>query len=95
MTYLVALAPYSLKSTLFDIKEQVQENAIIPAICYPELKVYESYMDMSKVYNQCTYHTRFFLAVHVDDFKVVRFIKKGKFDVLHTDYMLDIRNKHL
>ena len=50
VTYLIALAPYSLKSTLFDIKEQVQENAIIPAICYPELKVYENYMDMSKVY---------------------------------------------
>ena len=50
VTYLIALAPYSLKSTLFDIKEQVQENAIIPAICYLELKVYESYMDMSKVY---------------------------------------------
>lgn len=50
VTYLIVLAPYSLKSTLFDIKEQVQENAIIPAICYPELKVYENYMDMSKVY---------------------------------------------
>lgn len=93
VTYLIALAPYSLKSTLFDIKEQVPENAIIPAICYPELKVYESYMDMSKVYivNKTVKKDSSLQALMMA-LRVTRFIKKGKFDVIHTDCMLGMWN---
>lgn len=93
VTYLIALAPYSLKSTLFDIKEQVPENAIIPAICYPELKVYESYMDMSKVYivNRTVKKDSSLQALMMA-LRVTRFIKKGKFDVIHTDCMLGMWN---
>lgn len=93
VTYLIALAPYSLKSTLFDIKEQVPENAIIPAICYPELKVYESYMDMSKVYivNRTVKKDSSPQALMMA-LRVTRFIKKGKFDVIHTDCMLGMWN---
>lgn len=93
VTYLIALAPYSLKSTLFDIKEQVQENAIIPAICYPELKVYENYMDMSKVYivNRTIMQDSSLQALMMA-LRVTRFIKKGKFDVIHTDCMLGMWN---
>ena len=50
ITYLILLAPYSLRSTLIDIKEQINETAIFPATRYSELKVYDQYMDMSKVY---------------------------------------------
>lgn len=93
VTYLIALAPYSLKSTLFDIKEQVPENAIIPAISYPELKVYESYMDMSKVYivNRTVKKDSSLQALMMA-LRVTRFIKKGKFDVIHTDCMLGMWN---
>lgn len=93
VTYLIALAPYSLKSTLFDIKEQVQENAIIPAICCLELKVYESYMDMSKVYivNRTVKKDSSLQALMMA-LRVTRFIKKGKFDVIHTDCMLGMWN---
>lgn len=93
VTYLIALAPYSLKSTLFDIKEQVPENAIIPAICYPELKVYESYMDMSKVYivNRTVKKDSSPQALMMA-LRVTRFIKKGKFDVIHTDCMFGMWN---
>lgn len=93
VTYLIALAPYSLKSTLFDIKEQVPENAIIPAICYPELKVYENYMDMSKVYivNRTIMQDSSLQALMMA-LRVTRFIKKGKFDVIHTDCMLGMWN---
>ena len=45
VTYLIALAPYSLKSTLFEINEQLPVNAIIAATRYPELMVYKNYMD--------------------------------------------------
>ena len=93
VTYLIALAPYSLKSTLFDIKEQVPENAIIPAICYPELKVYENYMDMSKVYivNRTIMQDSSLQALMMA-LRVTRFIKKRKFDVIHTDCMLGMWN---
>ena len=93
VTYLIALAPYSLKSTLFDIKEQVPENAIIPAINYPELKVYDSYMDMSKVYivNRTVKKDSSLQALMMA-LRVTRFIKKGKFDVIHTDCMLGMWN---
>lgn len=93
VTYLIALAPYSLKSTLFDIKEQVQDNAIIPATCYPELKVYENYMDMSKVYivNRTIMQDSSLQSLKMT-LKVVWFIKKGKFDVIHTDSMLGMWN---
>ena len=93
VTYLIALAPYSLTSTLFDIKKQVQENAIIPATCYPELKVYENYMDMSKVYivNRTIMQDSSLQSLKMT-LKIVRFIKKGKFDVIHTDCMLGMWN---
>lgn len=89
VTYLIALAPYSLNSTLFNIKEQVQENAIIPATLYPELKAYENYMDMNKVYivNRTIMQDSSLQSLKMT-LKVVQFIKKGQFDVIHTDCML-------
>lgn len=93
VTYLIALTPYSLKSTLFNIKEQVQENAIIPATYYPELKVYENYMDMNKVYivNRTIMQDSSLQSLKMT-LKVVWFIKKEKFDVIHTDSMLSMWN---
>lgn len=93
VTYLIALTPYSLKSTLFNIKEQVQENAIIPATYYPELKVYENYMDMSKVYivNRTIMQDSSLQSLKMT-LKVVWFIKKEKFDVIHTGSMLSMWN---
>lgn len=93
VTYLIALAPYNLKSTLFDIKEQIAENAIIPAAQYPDLKVYENYMDMSKVYivNRTVKQDSSPQALRIT-LKVARFIRKGRFDVVHTDCMLGMWN---
>jgi len=89
VTCLISLAPYSLKSTLFDIKEQIPENDIIPATRYPELKAYEKYMDMSQVYiaNRTVRQDSSLQSLMMTG-KVVRFIKKGKFDIVHTDCML-------
>lgn len=93
VTYIIKLAPYSLKSTLFNIKEQIPENSIFPAVRYPELKIYESYMDMSKVYiaNQIVMQDSSLQSLRMT-LKVVRFIKKGQFDVVHTDSMLGMWN---
>lgn len=89
VTYLIKLAPYSLKTTLFDIKEQIQENAIIPATRYSELRAYEKYMDMSKVFIlNCAIKKDSSLQALMMTLKVAWFICKENFDVIHTDCML-------
>lgn len=93
VTYLIMLAPYSLKSTLFDIKEQISENDIIPATRYPEMRVYEKYMDMSRVFiaNRTVKQDSSLQALKMT-LRMARFIRKGKFDVIHTDCMLGMWN---
>lgn len=93
VTYLIMLAPYSKKSTLFDIKEMISENAIIPATRYPEMKLYEKYMDMSKVFiaNRNVMQDSSPQALMMT-LRMARFIRKGKFDVVHTDCMLGLWN---
>lgn len=93
VTYLIALAPYSLKSTLFDINRQLPVNAIISAARYPELRVYENYMDMSKVYiiNRTVERDSSLQSLAMT-LEVARFIQKGKFDVIHTDCMFSMWN---
>lgn len=93
VTYLISLAPYSLKSTLFNVKEQIQENGIIPATRYSELKVYEKYMDMDKVFivNRTVMQDSSLQSLKMT-LKIIRFIKNGNFDVIHTDCMLGMWN---
>lgn len=93
VTYLISLAPYSLKSTLFNVKEQIQENEIIPATRYSEMKVYEKYMGMSKVFiaNRTVMQDSSLQSLKMA-LKVIRFIKNGNFDVIHTDCMLGMWN---
>ena len=93
VTYLILLTPYSLKSTLFSIKNQIKRNEIIPATEYSELKRYEKYMDMCKTFiaNRVANRDSSFLSL-VMTFKIISFIKKGKFDVIHTDCMFSMWN---
>lgn len=93
VTYLIMLAPYNLKSTLFDIKEQIPEDDIIPATRYPEMRVYEKYMDMSRVFivNRTVKQDSSLAALRMT-VKMARFIRNGKFDVIHTDCMLGMWN---
>lgn len=93
VTYLIKLTPHSLKSTLFNINELIQENNIIPVTRYPELRVYENYIDMSKVYiANHTIKQDSSLQSLAMTLKIVRFIQKGKFDVVHTDCMFSMWN---
>lgn len=93
VTYLIKLTPHSLKSTLFNINELIQENNIIPVTRYPELRVYENYIDMSKVYiANHTIKQDSSLQSLAMTLKIIRFIQKGKFDVVHTDCMFSMWN---
>lgn len=93
VTYLIMLDPYSLKSTLFNIRRQIPENGIIPAIWYPELKVYESYLDMSKIFiaNYTAKKRSSFQALKMS-LKIAKLIRNGNYDIVHTDCMLGMWN---
>ena len=86
VTYLIHLTPYSLKSTLFNIKKQIKKNAIIPANYYPELKVYEEYMNLNKTFiiNQTSKQDSSVSTLCLL-IKLISFIYKEKFDIIHTD----------
>lgn len=89
VTYLILLAPFSLKSTLFDIKQQINETAILPATIYPELKVYENYMDMSKVFiaNRISRKSYSFSYWKLN-LLLYKFIKDGNYDIIHSDIFI-------
>ena len=93
VAYLIKLTPYSLKSTLFNIKELIQEDDIIPATRYPELKVYENYMDMGKIYivNHTIKQDSSLKSLKMT-LKISDFIQNGRFDIIHSDSIFGMWN---
>lgn len=93
VAYLIKLTPYSLKSTLFNIKELIQEDDIIPATRYPELKVYENYMDMGKIYivNHTIKQDSSLKSLKMT-LKISDFIQDGRFDIIHSDSIFGMWN---
>lgn len=85
VTYLIDIFPFNKKSTLFDIKKLMPKDGIYPATCFPELKAYSSYMDLSKVYivNHTMKQQRFPQNLLLT-LKVISFIIKEHYDVVHT-----------
>lgn len=89
VTYLIVLPPFSLKSTLFNIKKQIPKTAIIPATDYDEFQPYSKYMDMNKVFiANRTGQSGYSLSFWKHKYDLYRFIKNGRFDIIHTDVML-------
>lgn len=86
VTYLMLLPPFSLKSTLFDIKNQIPNTSIFKATEYKEFKIYETYMDMSKVYiaNRTGYNA-LSLSYWKHKYDLFHFINTGNFDIIHSD----------
>lgn len=93
ITYLINLHPRNLRKTLFNIKTQLQRNDIIPISEYQEFEIYGKYMDLSKVYviNCISNKGLSFASFHMTQ-KVIKFIKEGNFDIIHTDCMFDLWN---
>ena len=89
ITYLITLTPYSLKSTLFNIEKQLPCNDIIPASKYKELYIYSEYMNLDKVFivNRTSPKDSSLNNLKLT-LKLYTFIKKGKFDIIHTDCFL-------
>ncbi len=94
VTYL--LANNNLKSTIFDVKSKITKKGIIPATSFPELQLYSSYMDMRKVY---VVNDEFRLRTPIKSLmsilRVMWFIHRGRFDVVHTDFVFRYWNNLL
>ena len=90
ITYLILLPPYSLKSTLFDIKKQIPKTGIISAVDYAEFKAYERYMDMSQVYiANRTGKSSLSFSYWKHKLDLFIFLKKNNFDLVHCDYLVN------
>lgn len=89
VTYLILMAPFSLRSTLVDIKHIYPKTGVFPATVYPELKKYEDYVDMSKVFvsNRTGCHV-FNLSTWIEIYKLKGFIRKGNYNIIHCDTYL-------
>lgn len=87
VTYLIELAPYNLHATIFDIKKQIPKSAILSAFEYPELNIFRDYIDLSKVYivNRTVWKESAFANLKLT-LKVILFILKGRFNIIHTDF---------
>lgn len=88
--YLMMLAPFSAQSsTLFSVNKVLPVDGIIRATDYPEIAEYSSYMDLSHVYLiNHSINRQVSWKYLKTALKVLRFIRKGKYDVVHTDCIL-------
>ena len=82
VTVLFSMSPYSLRTTVFDIKKIYPKNGIFPITVYPELKSFESYIPLNDIYiaNETSGHfgwKSFKLAM-----QELAFFKKGNYDVI-------------
>jgi len=77
------LAPYSLRTTVFDIEKQKSESAIIKAVEYEELKKYESYVNMENFYISNEPKGKICISSILLAIKDMFFIRKVKPDVIH------------
>ena len=78
-----------LKVMLFNIEHRINKQSIIKATEYPELRKYEQYMNMDKVYlvnhQVDRKHAWRDLTSTID---IIKFINRGKYDVIHIDHNL-------
>lgn len=90
VTYLILLPPFMLKSTLFNIKKQIPKTGIFPATNYEEIKVYESYMKMDKVFvaNRVG-RNALSISYWKHKLDLFFFFQKNKFDIVHSDCLID------
>lgn len=85
--YFIYVSVYSHRATLVDIPEVYRKQGIFPATVYEELKAYEGYMDMSKVFVINSLHQSDFHPANICTMlSLVRKIKKLGTDVVNITW---------
>lgn len=92
VTVLFQMWPLSKHATLFNIDRRINRTCIMPASEYPELKMYEDYIDLSKVYiSYRATNTSYSPSYYLEAFNIRQFIKSGNYDVIHFIGIFDVR----
>lgn len=85
--FFIYVSVYSHRATLVDIPEVYAKQGIYPATVYDEFKVYEDYMDMSKVFVVNSLHQSDFHPANIATMlSLVRQIKKLNVDVVNITW---------
>ncbi len=88
--YFLDLPCYFLNSTLFSIMHQVQAYGIMPAITYPELKVYEDYFSMKKMWVVNRTHEKALYPLNISiHYRLAKMIDEINPDVVHVVGWID------
>lgn len=96
ITYLLLIAPFSLRSTLVDIKKIHNETGIFPCTVYEEFKPYEKYMNLERFLvstrtGQKIYHLSTLRSLLALD----KYLRNNKFDIVHCDTYFRGLSKYL
>lgn len=91
VTYLLMLAPHNLQYTIIDIKQLYLQSGVFHSNVYPELAVFDGYIDMDKFFiANRTSNKSYSLSYWKKTFAIYRFIRKNNFDVIHTPCLLGV-----
>lgn len=92
VTYLLMLAPHNLQYTIIDIKKKYPRTGVFPSSVYPELKAFDGYIDMDKFFvANRTSNKSCSLAYWKKTLAIYRFIRKNKFDIIHTPCLFGLK----
>ena len=92
VTYLLLLAPHNLQYTIIDIKKIYPHTGVFHSSVYPELKAFDGYIDMDKFYvANRTSNKSYSLSYWKKTFAIYRFVRKNKFDVIHTPCLFGLK----
>lgn len=92
VTYLLMLAPHNLQYTIIDIKKKYPRTGVFPSSVYPELKAFDGYIDMDKFFvANRTSNKSYSLAYWKKTLAIYRFIRKNKFDIIHTPCLFGLK----
>ena len=92
VTYLLLLAPHNLQYTIIDIKKIYPHTGVFHSSVYPELKAFDGYIDMDKFFvANRTSNKSYSLSYWKKTLSIYRFIRKNKFDVIHTPCLFGLK----
>lgn len=88
--YIIELAPFSKRSTLIDIKEQIDKSAILKASEYKEFTLYGDYINLDKVFVVNRTESSVLSLNNIKlTFRLYSFIREINPDVIHIITPLD------
>lgn len=84
VTYLMSSS--NLNSSFFNVNTKLPQKGVIPASSFPELRFIESFVDMGGIYvANSEFRLRTPLKSLLNMVRVLLFVRRGNFDVIHTD----------